>query len=110
MFRSRFEGQPLKRIALSFGDRTERGEAIVTASGLEGGGIYALSAPLRDAIDRSGEAVLHIALRPDASPYELTRRLSAPRGKQSFANFLRKIVALSPPAIGGLFQTLTSRL
>src|SRR5262249_26237713 len=42
VFRQRFAGQPLKRIELSVGERKERGEAIVTATGLEGGAIYAL--------------------------------------------------------------------
>ena len=65
VFRERFEGQPLKRIALSFGGAAVRGEAIITARGLEGGGIYALSAPLREAIAARGEAVLQIDLRPD---------------------------------------------
>src|SRR5262249_9023442 len=44
VFRERFEGQPLKRIELSFGGQSVRGEAIVTRHGLEGGAIYALSA------------------------------------------------------------------
>jgi uncharacterized flavoprotein (TIGR03862 family) len=44
IFRSRFEGQPLKRIELSFAGQTVRGEAIITRSGLEGGAVYALSA------------------------------------------------------------------
>src|SRR6202165_4999099 len=65
IFRDRFEGQPLKGAALSFGARTVRGEAMVTRAGVEGGAIYALSADLREAIARSGEAILHIALRPD---------------------------------------------
>ena len=65
VFRSRFEGQPLKRIELSFGGRTVRGEALITQTGLEGGGIYALSGALRDAIAASGEAILAIDLRPD---------------------------------------------
>ena len=47
-FRTRFAGQPLKRLALSFGNHVVRGEAIIPATGLEGGGIYALSAPLRE--------------------------------------------------------------
>ena len=73
VFRDRFEGQPLKRIELSFGGQSVRGEAIITRQGLEGGGIYALSAPLREAIAASGEAVLHIALRPDLSAAELQK-------------------------------------
>ena len=100
VFRNRFEGQPLKRIALSFGSRFERGEAVITRDGIEGGGIYALSSVLRDAIDKDGEALLYIDLRPDMMRGELARRLASPRGKQSLANVLRKIVALSPVAIG----------
>jgi uncharacterized flavoprotein (TIGR03862 family) len=100
VFRDRFEGQPLKNAEFSSGTRTERGEALVTKSGIEGGAIYALSAELREAIRRSGEAILHIALRPDLDEDALTGRLSAPRGKQSFSNFLRKVLQLSPVAIG----------
>lgn len=108
IFRERFEGQPLKRIELKFGGRSVRGEAIVTRQGLEGGGIYALSAPLRDAIEQTGEAVLHIALRPDLSVAELEKRLNAPRGKQSLSTFLRKSVNLSPPAIGLLHEAMAA--
>ena len=50
MFRTRFEGQPLKGVALSLAGRTVRGEAVVTSSGIEGGAVYAISAPLRDAV------------------------------------------------------------
>src|SRR3954470_5087616 len=108
LFRDRFEGQPLKRIGLSFGGQSVRGEALITRQGLEGGGIYALSAPLRDAIAAAGEAVLHIALRPDLTVAELQRRLDAPRRKQSLSTFLRKTVNLSPPAIGLLHEAIAS--
>ena len=100
VFKERFEGQPLKGAQFSFGGQTIRGEAIVTRTGIEGGAVYALSADLREAIAKSGEAVLHVALRPDLNAEELAVRLSAPRGKQSFANFLRKAANLSPVAIG----------
>jgi uncharacterized flavoprotein (TIGR03862 family) len=100
IFRDRFEGHPLKGVALSFGAHTVRGEAVITRAGIEGGAIYALSAGLREAVLSSGQATLHIALRPDLEASELTTRLSAPRGKQSFSNFLRKAAHLSPVAIG----------
>ncbi|WP_315776849.1 MULTISPECIES: TIGR03862 family flavoprotein [unclassified Bradyrhizobium] len=100
IFRDRFEGQPLKGIALSFGDRGVRGEAVVTRDGIEGGAVYALSAELREAIALTGGAILHVALRPDLATADLITRLSAPRGKQSFSNVLRKAVQLSPVAIG----------
>jgi len=108
LFRERFEGQPLKRIGLSFGGQSVRGEALITRQGLEGGAIYALSAPLRDAITAAGEAVLHMALRPDLTVAELQRRLDAPRHKQSLSTFLRKAVNLSPPAIGLLHEAVAS--
>ncbi|HEY2212489.1 MAG TPA: TIGR03862 family flavoprotein [Bradyrhizobium sp.] len=100
IFRDRFEGQPLKGSALSFGQRTVRGEATITRAGLEGGAIYALSADLRESIAGSGQATLHIALRPDLEMRDLIARLSAPRGKQSFSNWLRKAAQLSPVGIG----------
>src|SRR5437868_1391948 len=65
IFRDRFEGQPFKGVALSFGSHTVRGEAFITRDGLEGGAIYALSAHLREAIGSSGQANLRMALRPD---------------------------------------------
>ncbi|HEU0083685.1 MAG TPA: TIGR03862 family flavoprotein [Bradyrhizobium sp.] len=100
VFRNRFEGRPLKGVALAFGSHTARGEATITRTGIEGGAIYALSAPLRDAIVAAGAATLHIALRPDIRAPELTTRLSAPRGKQTFSNWLRKAAHLSPVATG----------
>ncbi|WP_152535475.1 TIGR03862 family flavoprotein [Bradyrhizobium sp. Ai1a-2] len=100
IFRDRFEGQPLKGVALSFGGHQVRGEAIVTRTGIEGGAIYALSADLRETILRDGEATLHIALRPDLGIDDLVTKLSTPKGKQSFSNFLRKALNLAPIGIG----------
>jgi uncharacterized flavoprotein (TIGR03862 family) len=100
IFRDRFQGQPLKSISLSFGAHSVRGEAMITAAGIEGGAIYALSAPLREAVLEQGQATLHIALRPDLDRSDLAARLAAPRAKQSFSNWLRKAAHLSPVGIG----------
>ena len=99
-FRDRFEGAPLKGIALSFAGRSVRGEAVITRHGIEGGAVYALSAELREVILSQGHATLHIAFRPDVETRDLIMRLSTPRGKQTFSNFLRKATALPPVAIG----------
>lgn len=106
----RFAGQPLKRIAASFGDQSMRGEAIVTETGIEGGAIYALSSRLREAITANGEATLLIALRPEIWARELERRLTAPRGKQSLSTFLRKALSLSPAEIGLLQEATGGKL
>jgi hypothetical protein len=100
VFRDRFEGQPLKGVALTIGAHTVRGEAMIARSGIEGGAIYALSAELREAVLGLGQAWLTIALRPDLAQAALTTRLSGTRGKQSLANFLRKAAQLSPVGIG----------
>jgi hypothetical protein len=95
----RFEGQPLKRIALTFAGRSVRGEAMITRDGLEGGAVYALSSPIREAIDRNGQATIAIDLLPDVGALKLAERLSSPRSKQSLSNFLRKATHLSPVAL-----------
>ncbi|MGL4559381.1 MAG: NAD(P)/FAD-dependent oxidoreductase [Afipia sp.] len=100
LLRDRFEGQPLKGVALSFGGETVRGEATITRDGIEGGAIYALSAPLREAVLAHGEAILHVTLRPDLAESDLITRVSAPRQKQSISTYLRKAAGLSPVAIG----------
>lgn len=100
MFRGKFAGAPLKRIRLALGGESARGEAMITKDGLEGGAVYALSAPIRDALSASGRADLLVDLRPDATEAELVTRLAKPRGKQSLATFLRKALSLDAVAIG----------
>ena len=63
-FRRRFEGQPLKRVAVSIGGAGVRGEALVTARGIEGGAVYALSARLREAIASAGTAEMTSTCAP----------------------------------------------
>ncbi len=92
-------GAPLKNIAVTFDGKRVRGEAIVTASGLEGGAIYALSGALRDAVQAKGSALIHVDLRPDVDAGALAQRLEV-RGSQSLANVLRKAAGLSPAAAG----------
>ena len=98
-FKERFAGAPLKAIAMRFGGESVRGEAVATAAGLEGGAIYALAGPLREAVDAHGAALLEIDLKPDVGLEALTARLARPRGAQSLATHLRKAAGLAPVAI-----------
>jgi len=104
--RSRFAGAPLKRIALTFGGVTVRGEAMLTEQGIEGGAVYALSAPLREAIARDGHAVLRVDLRPDVAAAELAARLAAAPRAMSLSNRLRRIAGLSPIAVALVQEAL----
>ena len=98
-FRERFEGQPLKRIAISHGDATARGEALITADGLEGSAIYALSRPIRAALERDGRAILWLDLRPDLDEATLRRKMGG--SGISRANAWRR-AGLAPAACGVL--------
>ena len=98
-FRNRRAGAPLKRIAVTFAEHTVRGEAVITADGLEGGATYGVSAPLREAIMARGEAVLSIDLRPDLAEAELAAHIARGRRKESLSTSLRKTAKLSPAAI-----------
>ena len=83
-------GAAVKGVALLAGAQRDRGEFVVSARGLEGGGIYAVSAAVRDG------AVLALDLAPDRSLTEVMGRLSRPRGKDTVANWLRKALKLDP--------------
>jgi hypothetical protein len=103
-FRERFAGQPLKAIALSHAGESVRGEAMIDAEGIEGGAVYALSALLREAIERDGEATLLVDLKPDLTHEALALRLRR-RAGQSTSTFLRKAAGLAPAAIALLRET-----
>ncbi len=91
-----FGGFPLGPVTLTGGGHSLRGECVITEHGIEGGAIYALSAGLRDAIERDGGVDLTIDLRPDVSHEALAARLGRPRGGQSMAGVLRKSGGLPP--------------
>lgn len=81
-------GAPLKNVTFRAGPMENRGEAVISARGLEGGGIYPLTPALRAGHD------LTVDLLPDVSMAVLVERLSRPRGKQSRANAIRKVLRL----------------
>ena len=93
-----FAGAPLKSIALMHGEARVRGEAVVTAEGIEGGAVYALSAGLREAIAAEGFATLTIDFKPDVGEAALAARLMRKPG-QSVSTYLRKAAGLSPVAV-----------
>ncbi len=89
-FRERFAGHPVKPVVASCAGQSRQGEFNITASGIEGGLIYALSAPLRDALEREGRAELMLDLAPGRSVDRLAADLARPRGRDSLANHLRR--------------------
>ena len=93
-FAARFAGAPVKAVGASAGGAFVRGEFNVTGSGIEGGLVYALSAPLRDALERDGGATLALDLAPGRPAEKLAADLARPRGRDSLANHLRRRAAI----------------
>ncbi len=81
----RFFGAAVKGCALLVGSRRERGEFVVSARGLEGGGIYAVSRELREG------ARLALDLMPDVPAAEVAARLGRMKPGETRANQLRKL-------------------
>jgi uncharacterized flavoprotein (TIGR03862 family) len=110
-FRERHAGQPVKTVVgactASDGRVLQRqGEFVVTDSGVEGGLIYALSAPLRDAIATDSAATLHLDLAPGRSLERIHAELTHPRGSRSVTSHLQSRAGIDGIKAGLLREVL----
>lgn len=110
-FRERFAGQPVKSVTatclLADGAALTRpGEFVVTESGVEGSLVYALSAPLREALIADGSALLRLDLAPGKSLERLTAELQHPRGSRSLASHLQSRAGVTGVKAGLLREVL----
>ncbi|WP_339525955.1 TIGR03862 family flavoprotein [Pseudomonas sp. EA_35y_Pfl2_R111] len=89
--RDKFAGAPLKNVSLNLPNAAPRlGEFVLTASGIEGSLVYALSAEIRETINQHGSATVHLDLLPQTPLAKLQAALSKPRGSQSMAKHLHR--------------------
>ena len=77
-FRAHHAGHPVKAVVAAHTgpdgvERRQKGEFVITATGVEGGLIYTLSARLRDAIETAGAALLRLDLAPGRDLARLAR-------------------------------------
>jgi hypothetical protein len=110
-FRTRYAGHPVKPVVLAYTgqDGVEsrlQGEFMVTASGVEGGLIYTLSARLRDDIEACGAAQLRMDLAPGRDQAQLAHELARGRGSSSMANHLRRRAGIEGVKAGLLRELL----
>ncbi len=121
VFAERFAGQPLRTVAMSpavgAGEpadsatrRWTRGEAVVTATGIEGGLVYAIAPALRDAIAARGEATVLVDLLPDRGEAAVRELLARPAGGRSLANRLRTRLRLDGVKAGLLREGVPAEL
>lgn len=104
-------GAPLKPVVLQWLDldgnaHALQGECVLTATGLEGSAIYAISADLRERILRDGDTMLWLDLAPGRDRERLRSDLEKPRGKRSFGEHLRRQTGLDAAKIALLFESL----
>ena len=112
-FYTRFAGQPLKGVVISFIDAAgkahrKQGDCMISEQGIEGGLIYALSAPIRDVIAQQGSATIHIDLTPGKDVDRLRRELVHPRGSRSMSSHLQSRLGLKGVQTGLLRECIAA--
>ncbi|KIQ96455.1 TIGR03862 family flavoprotein [Lysobacter sp. A03] len=109
-FVQRHAWAPLKPVIAHWqedgGDHALQGECVVTANGIEGSLVYAISAPLRDAIARDGHAVLTLDLAPGRDLDRLRADLGKPRNGRSMSDHLRRQAGLNGVKTALLYEVL----
>ncbi|MFG5777342.1 TIGR03862 family flavoprotein [Comamonas sp. J-3] len=110
-FASKFAGQPFKSVAIRFDDGSgqifeRKGEFVATASGVEGSLVYAVSAPLRNAIAQHGSATFTVDLLPNHSAERVLAEVRHPRGSRSLASHLKGRLGLDGIKAALLFEVL----
>ncbi|WP_050604923.1 TIGR03862 family flavoprotein [Ruegeria sp. 6PALISEP08] len=95
-------GAALKSVWWMAGDFESRGEAAISAKGLEGGGLYTLTPALRAGLP------LFVDLVPDLDQQILQARYAAKRSKATLSQWLRKSLNLSPQKVA-LFHEMAKR-
>jgi uncharacterized flavoprotein (TIGR03862 family) len=111
-FSSRHAGAPLTTVALAVEDVDGRrlyrkGQFVVTASGIEGSLVYALSGAIRDRILRDGQATVHIDLLPDHDAGRVMQEVMHPRGTRSLSSHLQSRLGIKGVKSGLLHEALS---
>ena len=111
-FVEKFAGTALKSVAIRWTDavgtlHTKIGECMVTAFGLEGSLIYAISAELRKQVRDRGCAKIEIDLAPAKSAERVLAEVAHPRGARSLSSHLQSRVGLTGVKTGLLNEILS---
>ena len=112
-FSSRFAGQPLKSVVISYTDtkgisHQKQGEFLITTSGVEGSLIYAISASLRDTISTAGEVTIYVDLLPHKDTQQVISEIAHPRGSRSMSSHLQSRLGIKGIK-AGLLRELVSK-
>ena len=113
-FAERHAGAPLTTVALALAGAPggappvfRKGQFVVTATGIEGSLVYALSAPIRDRIAQDGTATVLLDLLPDHDPQRVLDEVLHPRGTRSMASHLQSRLGIKGVKSGLLHECLS---
>ena len=111
-FRERFNGEPVKSVTLTLADDPRPahaipGEFIITAHGVEGGAIYAMSRAIRDRIEAHGSATVEVDLTPGWNVERLRGALETPRGSRSLSSHVQSRTGIRGVKMGLIREALT---
>ena len=108
LFRARHAGAPLTTVALALhGEAPRKGQFVVTATGIEGSLVYALSGAIRDRIARDGQATVLVDLLPDHAPGRVLDEVMRPRGARSLSSHLQSRLGIAGVKAGLLRECLS---
>ena len=112
-FAGRHAGAPLTTVAIistsAEGQLVRRkGQFVVTATGIEGSLVYALSAGLREQIAQRGSATIYLDLVPDFSEQRVHAEVTRARGARSMSSHLQSRLGIKGVKSGLLRECLAA--
>lgn len=109
LLKEKFAGAPIKPVAMALDDTPPRqGEFVLTEQGVEGSLVYALSAAIRERINRDGQATVYLDLLPNQPVEKVRAALARSRGSRSMAKHLHSQLGLDG-ARASLLRELSSQ-
>jgi uncharacterized flavoprotein (TIGR03862 family) len=114
-FKEKFSGESIKTVNASLTNihntqETKKSQIVVTKSGIEGSLIYALSAQIRELIERDGGATIYLDLLPDKDHDRVYREIVVPRGSKSLSSHLRSKLGIDALKTGLLHECLDKEI
>ncbi|MFO0357186.1 MAG: NAD(P)/FAD-dependent oxidoreductase [Sphingobacteriaceae bacterium] len=91
------DGEAIKNAVFSCGNKTHKGEAVLTQFGIEGSGVYPLSSEVREALNKNNKTIIHIDLKPDLTVNDIIKKLSSVKANRK--QQLEKTLHLSKAGI-----------
>jgi hypothetical protein len=99
------EGKPLKNISISFQNKTQKGEAVITKFGIEGNAIYGLSPGIQALLTSKNEAMVYVDFKPTIDLPTLLEKLT--HSNSNITTLLKEKLKLSRTIIDLIKITLT---